>query len=339
MQQNKTKRLIPGVEILRFYMCFMVVCTHFGGVALTKVTALFYIFQPYHVAVFMLLSFILCGHYFLEPNKELIIKRVLRLLIPFVAWGILSYLFALCFWKLDISVLGWQLIGGHSINLSLWFLITALIISLLFWLIRLIPNNKIFIAIILLLGVISFVLQYTGLNYKMFSGLPYELEYPLGRIFEMIPYASLGVLLSIFVPKIINLNFKSQLIIFASAVLGLVVYCVLNYFVDFYDPNGFDYPGIPMVFVAFLLVATAFTNPINFVSNEKVLNAIKWATSFTMGVFCMHVIFGRFIEYIFVSFNWPIHNVLVALTTYLVCYLVGFCINLIPCKYTKMLVN
>ena len=339
MEENKTKRLIPGVEILRFYMCFMVVCTHFGGQALSKVTSAFYIFQSYHVAVFALLSFILCGHYFLEPNKELITKRILRILIPFVVWGILSYSLALVFWKLNISVLGWQLLGGHSINTALWFLITALIISCLFWLIRLIPSKKVFIAIILLLGIASFVFQYTGLNYKMFSGLRYELEYPLGRIFEMIPYASLGILLSIFVPKIVNQNFKLQLIIFASAVLGLVVYCVLNYFVNFHDPIGFDYQGIPMVFAAFLLVTTAFTNPINSLSNEKVLTVIKWITSFTMGVFCMHVIFGRFIEYIFVSFNWPIHNVLVALTTYVVCYFVGFCINLIPCKYTKMLVN
>lgn len=339
MDENKTKRLIPGVEVLRFYMCFMVVCTHFGGQALSAVTSAFYTLQAYHVAVFMLLSFILCGRYFLDPNKELIIKRVLRILIPFIVWGVISYLLALVFWKLDIGVLGWQLIGGHSINTALWFLITALLISVLFWLIRLIPNKKVFIVIILLLGIISFVFQYTGLNYKMFSGLPYELEYPLGRIFEMIPYASLGILLSIFAPEIINLNFKSQLIIFASAALCLVVYCVLNYFVDFHNPIGFDYPGIPMVFAAFLLVTTALTNPINFVSNEKVLNAIKWVTSFTMGVLCMHVIFGRFIEHIFVSFNWPIHNVLVALTTYIVCYLVGFCINLIPCKYTKMLVN
>lgn len=339
MEENKTKRLIPGVEILRFYMCFMVVCTHFGGQALSKVTSAFYIFQSYHVAVFMLLSFILCGHYFLEPNKELIVKRILRILIPFVVWGILSYLLALVFWKLDISVLGWQLLGGHSINTALWFLITALIISCLFWLIRLIPSKKVFITIIILLGIVSFVFQYTGLNYKMFSEIRYELEYPLGRIFEMIPYASLGVVLSLFVPKIVNLKFKLQLIIFLDVALCLVAFCVLNYYLKFEGPQGFDYSGIPMFFAAFLLVTTAFTNPINFVTNDKVLNVVKWVTSFTMGVFCMHVIFGRFVEYIFVSLNWPVHNVLVALTTYIVCYLIAFCIHLIPCKYTRMAVN
>ena len=173
----------------------------------------------------------------------------------------------------------------------------------------------------------------------MFSGLRYELEYPLGRIFEMIPYASLGVVLSLFLPKIVNLKFKLQLIIFLDVALCLVAFCVLNYYLKFEGPQGFDYSGIPMFFAAFLLVTTAFTNPINFVTNEKVLNVIKWVTSFTMGVFCMHVIFGRFVEYIFVSLNWPVHNVLVALTTYLVCYLIAFCIHLIPCKYTKMAVN
>ena len=51
------RRPIVGVQILRFYMAFLVVSTHLGGKLLLKWAGIFYIFQPFHVPVFMLLSF------------------------------------------------------------------------------------------------------------------------------------------------------------------------------------------------------------------------------------------------------------------------------------------
>ena len=337
--RRESKKLIPGVEILRFYMCFMVVCSHLGGKALFELGGMFYIFQAYHVPVFMLLSFILCGHYFLEPTGEKILKRILRILIPFFVWGVLGYLLCLILWPLTFDVFGWQLIGGYPINTPLWYLASTLWISLIFWLIRKLTNKKIFIVIIIVLSVASIVLQYTGLNYQIFGSIRYELKDPLGTTVEMIPYASLGVILSMFVPFITKQKFKVQLLICGIAALSLVALLTFKYIFKIGKPQSFNYSGILSIFMAFFLVVTAFTNPINFVRNKVVLGIIKWTTSFTMGVFCMHVVIGRFIQWAFLSLNWPVKNVIFALTTYIVCYLISLLIYLIPNKYIRMTVN
>ncbi|MBQ7602814.1 MAG: acyltransferase [Clostridia bacterium] len=338
LQNNR----LLGVEILRFYMAFMVVATHFGGHLVCPAESVLYIFEGFHVAVFMLLSFMLCGKYFLEPTKALVTKRVVRIVFPLVVWGIIGFLVSLCFYPdLSFETLCWQLCTGHTgVNSPLWFLAVMLWISLLFWIIRLICcNKKPFLIVIVVLAVVCIVLQYTGLNYAMFGGLPYELKYPLGRLIEMIPYASVGVCFSMLLPLIKVCGNKKQTIIFVVATL-LVGLCVfLHYFYGDTAVPGFGYNGAYMLVVAFLLTAIACTIPLNFIKNQTFNNIIVWLCSFTMGVFCMHAFVGRVIEQLFVQLGFETNTIVICLAIYVVCYIVSLLIYFIPSKYTKMLVR
>lgn len=330
-----------GVEILRFYMAFMVVATHFGGHLVCPAESVLYIFEGFHVAVFMLLSFLLCGKYFLEPTKELVTKRVVRIVLPLVVWGIVGFLVSLCFYPdLSFETLCWQLFTGHTgVNSPLWFLAVMLWISLLFWVIRLICKKKLFLIVIAVLTVVCIVLQYTGLNYAMLGGLPYELKYPLGRIIEMIPYASLGVCCSMLLPLIKEWGNKKQTIIFAVASV-LVALCVfLHYLFGEIAVQGFGYNGAYMLVVAFLLVVIACTIPLNFIKNQTFNNIVVWICSFTMGVFCMHAFVGRLLEYLFGIWCFETNTIVICLAIYVVCYVVSLLIYLIPSKYTKMLIR
>jgi len=334
-------RRLLGVEILRFYMAFMVVATHFGGHLVCSVESVLYIFEGFHVAVFMLLSFLLCGKYFFEPTKQLVNKRIVRIVLPFVVWGIVGFLVSLCFYpNMPFETLCWQLCTGHTgVNSPLWFLAVMLWISLLFWAIRLVCDKKIFVITIVVLAVVCIILQYTELNYAMFGNLSYELKYPLGRTIEMMPYASLGVCCSMLLPFINRLENKKQTIIFAIAA-GLVAFCVLlHYLFGEITVQGFGYNGAYMLVVAFLLVVIACTIPLNFIKNQTFNNIILWICSFTMGVFCIHAFVGRSLEYLFRIWGFETNTIVICLAIYVVCYLVSLLIYLIPSKYAKMLVR
>ena len=334
------KEPIIGVEILRFYMALMVVCAHLGGTLLLKWAGIFYIFQPFHVPTFMLLSFLLCAKYFLAPTKKLVIKRLLRILIPFVTWGILSYFLSLILWPVSFLTLLNQLFTGYPLNNALWYLATTLWICLLFWLIKLLtPNNKIFIIVISILSLCCIVLQYTGLNYFFFNGLPYNIKFTIGRSFEMIPYATLGIVLSLTLPYLNKLNHKSHLIMFLGSIILMSIIIVFRNYVITYRPKGFDFPGASLIVVASLLVLSAYTNPINLIKNEKFRTIIKWLTSFTLGIYCMHVVIGRFVEWLFIAINWETYTTLMAVTTYLICYLISFLIYLVPNKYVRQTIS
>lgn len=340
ISEPEKKEPIVGVQILRFYMAFMVVAAHLGGTLLLKWAGVFYVFQPFHVPTFMLLSFLLCGKYFLTPTKELVRKRLLRIIIPFVIWGIISYFLSLILCPVSFSALINQLFTGFPLNNALWYLASTLWICILFWIFRLLTKNKYaFIIVILAISLFCIVSQYTGLNYALFDGLPYNIKFTVGRSFEMIPYATIGILLSMVVPYLEKLDKKYHLIMFFGSGILLAGLVILRSFVIKYRPRGFDFPGVSLIIGACLLVLTAFTNPLNFIANKPFKSIIKWITSFTLGIFCMHTVMGRFVEWFFIRVNWATYTTLMAIVTYVICYLISFLIYLIPNKYVKQTVN
>ena len=339
-EKVEKKEPIVGVHILRFYMAFMVVAAHLGGTLLLKWAGLFYIFQPFHVPTFMLLSFLLCGRYFLMPTKELVRKRLLRIIIPFVTWGIVAFFLNLILWSVSFSALINQLFTGFPLNNPLWYLASTLWISIFFWIFRLLTKNKwAFIIVISAISVFCIVLQYTGLNYSLFNNLPYNIKFTVGRSFEMIPYATIGILLSMVLPYLEKLDKKWHIVMFIGTGALLAGLILLRNFVIPYRPKGFDFPGISLIIGACLLVLTAFTNPLNLIASKTFKSIIKWVTSFTLGIYCMHVVIGLFVEWFFITFNWDTYNTLMVLTTYVICYLISFLIWLIPNKYVRQTVN
>ena len=340
-EETKTQKTrLIGIELLRFYMAFMVVITHFGGNLLSPLEHVLYVFQGFHVTVFMLISFFLCGKYFLDPSKESVKKRILRIILPLFFWGVVSFLVKLCLNNnLSIKDLILQLITGHSTNLPLWFLSVMLWISCLFWLIRLIFKKQYFIIIISLLSVFCIVAQYTELNFLMFGNLSYEFKYPLGRTIEMIPYASMGIIGSLILPKINKLSLKNRVIILITTSLIIPACMFLNFKFGNFTSNEFGYGGFYKIIMSVLLVLISIIIPLNDIKNQTFNKTVHWVTSFTMGVFCSHMIFGPLIEKLFMYWGFEINTIVICLVIYVVCYIISFLIYLIPLKHIKSLVS
>ena len=202
-----------GLCILRMLMCFEVVLCHFWhSTSVPPLLIPFYILRNYAVPVFMLMSFFLTQNCILSKKSQIYKKRLSRLILPQIGWTIIYWLI---YQLISIlfhtnltngpSDIFWQLLTGHCprINPAMWYQIVLITLSIIFILLfNILPENIALISTYVFM-IAALFLQYSGINSSMFSQLRYELKYPLGRFFEMLPYATIGFSLSYY--KILRL--------------------------------------------------------------------------------------------------------------------------------------
>ena len=156
----------------------------------------------------------------------------------------------------------------------------------------------------------------------------------------MIPLATIGIWLALLVPYLGKLKRRLHVIIFLSSGVLLVLLLFLKWMFPNFDKfPGQDYNGLLLIVMSILLVTTAYTNPLNFIENKRFINIVKWTGKYTMGIFCIHIVLGLYLQWLFGFWGWPTGTILIVVVAYLLSYLLSFLISLIPCKYTRMLVD
>lgn len=175
-------------------MCFEVVLCHFYDGAFAPIWLIpFKELMPYAVPCFMILAFYFSSHIFLTNDWNRLKKRLFRLLFPLIIWSLIYYvaLSVIGGVFLPLKALLLQMLFGHSLNTPMWFTVNLLWLTLLF---QLILKKKNGISFLLTISAICLLIQYFGV-YLPIMDLGYNLSYPIGRLFEMIPYATCGVIL------------------------------------------------------------------------------------------------------------------------------------------------
>lgn len=315
---NKYGHFNAGISICRIIMSFFVVCCHFSAFNLAT----------YAVPVFMFLSFFLASHIFMGNKYKKIATKTFRLLVPFWGWGIIYYIIETRLYDKEISKneLGWQLLLGHSpvINQALWYLFDEIFIILIVTIFFVFIKKKEHRIILLVsLIVVSFLLQYTELNYQMFGWMDYKLRYPLGRIAEMVPCAMCGILLGQMEWN--KVEYKYLLVI--CSVLFVVAYGF-----HYTSIEGFAYSGIQMVICAICIGLIAICAPIK---KCKITTYINYLATHTLGIYCMHNVIGEWIENLYI----PDPRIMLSIIIYVVCLVLAIVISLVPIKFVKMMVQ
>ena len=301
-----------GIAILKIWMCFEVVLFHFktwdvsrdtvyGFTGILKYIAWY--FKDIAVPVFMLLAFILTDIIVLSTDKEKRKKRLYRLIVPVLFWAIVYYIVIRIIDNSNgtitihgISDLFWQIIAGHVYNKTLWFQSLLIIITVLFVLFIRLLKPKVGMIVCLLLGLVCLFLQYSSilLHIKEFewptniAGTFFDKSYvvnTLGRLFEMIPYAALGMLL-----------YKYSLFEKARKRIGIILISLtaiifLLSFPVFLAIDGFYYQGIEKIVLAFFSVLFFYAIP--FIHIPQIIKkAIRMVSSHIMAVYYMHRLIG-----------------------------------------------
>ncbi len=335
MTESKTKGVNYGWALLRSLMCFVVLLIHLwpnndGPIFLFPFSML----KGLPVPIFIILSFYLNKDRFLENNSCWIKKRIFRLYYPHIVWT-LVYFIANLLMKNDVTVGAflWQFFTGHSpvLNPPMWYIVVLLLVTVSFFLFFKYIKLKYALRALFIIFLFLFAFEYAGINSRLLGGLRFELKYPLGRFFEMIPYAVLGFFAAYYG---VFEQLKSKRLFFIT-LFGVVSLFLLKFKVINSAP-GFGYSINNFTLLSFFVVGFAYLIPFERLP-MVVLRIINFITSHTLGVYCMHLLVAGMLRknQIFVNLNGFFLSLFVYFVSFMFCHVV----SKIPNKYFKMVVD
>lgn len=293
-----------GLELIRLLMCYAVVATHFwnfwtfypqGGAPwpLVFVNAM----RPYAVPVFMLMTFFLTSARFLSADGAWFSDRIRRLLVPFVGWTLITFVVFRSLMPLSAEFTCtlrdlWlqQLLGTtKALGAQMWFQAVLVILTVFFGvLFRFVKPQRAVLALTVVF-LLAEGMEYSGLNFLLFKDGIYEVRNPLGRIFPMMAYASVGLLLGMAKGRADGLSSRVRWSVVTLG-FGLVVF-LLNFKV-FVVPDGFYYRGLQMLVIAVALVGAFGLLPTGRVP-QKATEVLLMFSRYSMGVYFTHILIGR----------------------------------------------
>ncbi len=328
-----------GLALLRIFMCFEVILCHFYS-GESKFLFLFDVLKNYAVPVFMMMSFLLTEKMFLAKDNDLLKRRIYRLAVPLIGWGVIYLLF----------YLGVQLVTGVNISQSksiadyvrnaftghaMWYQIDLIVLSLVFFLIFCVLEMRTGIVLINVLFVISIYLQYSGINMAIFNTCgPYK--YILGRLFEMMPYAVIGFDLAYFGLYQKAEKFRTIAIVCSLAGGILILNIILPIGLLFRGPSnvpGFGYAGGIGIIFSILIVAIAYLIPQRWFT-ESMKKCISFLSPYTLGIYCMHYLIGELLTMKVKELSF-----LMCIFMFIICYIVSVLMRRIPIKSVQMLIK
>ncbi len=336
------KKLNLGLCILKAWMALEVLLVHRCDFS-DYPNAVFHFLKivgPRSVPIFFIISFYFSESLIVKNNLDKFKSRLLRLWIPQVGWAIICWLgyvvieiVCMHYLQLNLYDLLLAIVFGcrNGVNQTMWFQLVMIILTVFyFYLFKLLGEKKGMIATYITFA-IAIILQATGWNYDHLCNLTFELNNTVGNIFQMMPYACLGLWFKHF--NIFERFKDKRVIICVIFTVLLFVGIAIPYpaFKGFFE--GFD----PMHMSICLFIIFLFL-PLDDVS-DRTRNIIMKATRYTLGVYAAHRLVYSYLDIIYDLLNISFGSFTKCIITYLVCYLVSWIIDRIPNKYIKGLVD
>lgn len=337
-----------GIGLAKIFLTFVIVLCHFwnSGEA-SELSGLLYCFaraKSIAVLVFFMISF-----YFFEnsinANSKYIKKRLLRLYIPLLCWGLIYYIaFLIISTKLPSILLGeinfqsllWQITLGSSLSLCppLWYLGDLIIITLFSTLLyRCLGKNKAF-GILIAISILCIFIEYQGLNYHFFKDRAYQFKYSLGRIIEVFPCTCIGIGVS----RIDFKKLQSAYRLIACAILIILVILLDRFNLNLPLKDSLGYAGAGLLLFAACFFAIMVILPLNQLP-QLIRSILKNLADYSLGIYCIHWLIGTLFSYLMATTKHSIHRFTHCIIIWLICYLFALAFSKIPCKFCKMLVS
>ena len=301
VKENMNKNKINyGLAILKAYLSFKVIIMHFFNKNSTnnEIILKIAINQIPAVPSFFIISFYFMCNNLLSLKFKLLLKRLERLLIPYIIWPIIMWVVnTILKNKYDnknhytFEILKLQLLYGHMYMAQFWFLWNLIIITIIYYLIIFVfRKNSLFIFHLLLL--ISYQLQYSGYSYNnFFMKFPHYNRYTISRFFGMLPLSVTGYTLGIF--KIINIIQQNKT---KSLIFSVIIYKMINNYRIFASQPGNNYSGINLNIIAICIIFIFSLFPSDKIQNQSIKKLITFLTKYSGGIFYLHISIGKFLR-------------------------------------------
>lgn len=281
-----------GLGLLKVILALDVIISHNFNRNSTnnKILLLYLKRRRVHVPSFFIMSFYFTHKDLVCLNINKIKKRFERLIIPYVFWTLiiwlLNNLIKLIFKGIEIPCsikdLKNQLLWGNIFIIQFWFLWDIIIINLIFIIIIfLFKDNNLFYF--QLLGILAYILQYSGINRKLYLYLSFEKRECLSRLSEMIPYSVTGYTLAFF--KVFEKLQKNKFKVFF---LSLIIFIIIDKYEIFSKIEGVAYSGIKLNAHSICLIFLFSVFPQEKIKNKVIINFLLNISKYTAGVFYLH---------------------------------------------------
>lgn len=280
-----------GIAFLKVFLAFDVIRSHNFNIESTKNKLLRYCLRNrrIHVPTFFIISFFFMHKEFISLNINKYIKRLERLIIPYLIWPIIIWILNNIFnflfntnFPSSLANLKNQIFWGNDYIMQLWFQWDLIIITILFFiLIFLFKTN--YLIIIQLLAILAYILQYSGINKIFYESLSNEKRECLGRLAEVLPYTVTGSILASL--QIIKKLKKCKL---KTIIFSVLIYILIEKFSIFSNINGIAYAGIKLNISSICIFFSFSLFPSEKIKKNCIKVFLKNITNFTAGIFYLH---------------------------------------------------
>ena len=335
----------PGLSILLAIMSFEMIVGYLWEIDINNSGVMGWIYYLSNMAipVFMVAALVMSAGKLKSDKSNSIWENVLKIIVPLVGWAVIYWGFYKVLeetlypgYQLKIKDLILQIATGNSpyLNQVMWYYVNLLAITLFFMLVILIAN-KFHSVIFVLVMAAALVMQYMGI--VIGSNFRAEIAGCVGELTEMIPLAVVGFLLAAY-----GAMDKLRKWWIVTMILSLAVIVLIRYYAVFTDITGLGYAGIKRIVLATALVLLFAAPPLEKLP-EPILKVISVLTRYSLGVFCMHRLISALIHYLISHRGWmtfiETYSFTDCVVTYVICYILALLISLIPCRWTKMMVE
>ena len=279
----------------------------------------------YHIPTFFLISFFFTYNTLTSFNIQKIKLRFQRMIIPYIGWSIIAFILKNIYYYLfnlkyehNLIIFIKHLITGHILLVPLWYLSILMFTTIIFLItIFLFRKNKLLIFHILVL--ISYVLQYSGINYYLnMKYLTIHAVLTFGRFMEALPNAITGYTFAYL--NIINIlkKYRLKVIFFSFSILIIIS----NYHI-FGNLKNFKYGGLRLNIAASCIFIFFSLLPFENIKSKTWIKLIKYFTSYTGGVYYMHFLVGQ--SYLIKIILKPLKGTIFGcMIIYLLCYSISY---------------
>ncbi len=257
-------------DLLRIILTFLVVNVHIRIITGIKANFL----EPYTwytVPLFIVLSF------FFFSNKPLII-RIKRLFFPFIFWSVIGFIIHPNL--LSVENIFLQFLTGHVVNTPLYYLILLAWFTVIYRLINFFPFRLKILIYSLIISTALF-LEYSSINFNLFSPMITIVEKSYGRFIELIKFVPVGLVFGFLSKKINNKN-----IYLILSIAFLILFFAVSYIPV---PLDFHFSGLKILAGSIAIFSFVLWIP-NLKINHSLKNIIDIFGKYSFGIYLFHYI-------------------------------------------------
>lgn len=277
-----SKRLVV-FDVLKIVLAFLVVNLHIESFVTHGPFSTLYFAGWYAVPLFVTMSFYFAGKNYLSPTFRFrdFFGKLSRFAIPFMFWSIIGFILHPDL--ISFKYLFRQLLTGTAVDPPLYYLSTVMIVSFLIYLSRkLILSKKLYLLITILL---LLLIESSGLESRVASSIPIQVQLASIRVFEFIKYAILGIGLSSLKDKISSYSHKSAILVLSTVAILIQVFYMWVYQIDNLSYGGF----IQFSIITLIMISVMMYSHLSF--SHYFNESLNQLGALTLGVYCLHTFF------------------------------------------------